>query len=118
MEDFFVIKSGERADDGTWVFTISVNGSHEVFKGHFPGKPVVPGVMTLMMTRKCVEQALGLGSTRIASVKDAKYVSPIVPDGVDVVISFTVDDALGVRADVRSADGREFTKIRMSLIKE
>ncbi len=115
MDDFFKILSCETLADGSYSCTISINPGHEIFRGHFPGRPVVPGVMTLMMTRRCAERARGLGKTRIASVKDAKYVAPIVPDGDDVVVSLTVDDELNVRADVRSAKGDTYTRLRMQL---
>ncbi len=118
MDQFFNIISSTCQAGGGWLYTITINPGHDIFKGHFPGKPVVPGVMTLMMTRICVEQALSLGKTHIAAVKDAKYIAPIIPDGVDVQISFTVDEALNVKAEVRSADGRDYTKIRMTLVEE
>lgn len=115
MDDFFKILNCETLADGSYSCTVGINPGHDIFRGHFPGKPVVPGVMTLMMTRRCAEMAKGLGKTRIASVKDAKYVAPIVPDGRDVLISLTVDDELNVRADVRSPEGGTYTKLRMQL---
>ncbi|MCI5777948.1 MAG: hypothetical protein MR215_10120 [Bacteroidales bacterium] len=118
MDDFFRILTGTETSEGTWSYTVSINPEHDIFKGHFPGRPVVPGVMTLMLTRKCAEHAKGLGKTRICSVKDAKYISPITPDGVDVVITFSIDESLNIKAEVRSADGRDYTKIRMTLAQE
>lgn len=115
MDDFFKILNCEALADGSYTCTVGINPEHEIFRGHFPGKPVVPGVTTLMMARRGAEVAKGLGKTRIASVKDAKYVAPIVPDGSDVIISFTIDDELNVRADVRSPEGGTYTKLRMQL---
>lgn len=118
MNDFFKIISGSTDEAGNNVYTHELNPAHDVFNGHFPGKPVVPGVMTLMMIRKCAEKAKGLGETRISYVKDAKYIAPIKPDGRKVVVKFTIDDTLGIKADVVSEDGEDYTKVRMTLTKE
>ena len=74
MDDFFKILASTESAEGTWTYTLSINPDHDIFRGHFPGRPVVPGVMTLMMTRKCAEQAKGLGATRIGAIKEAKYI--------------------------------------------
>ena len=118
MDDFFKILASTESAEGTWTYTLSINPDHDIFRGHFPGRPVVPGVMTLMMTRKCAEQAKGLGATRIGAIKEAKYISPITPDGVDVIITFSIDESLNGKGEVRSADGRDYTKIRMTLTRE
>ncbi len=118
MDDFFKIISSSADEADNYTYVISVNPEHDIFKGHFPGKPVTPGVLTLMMLRRCAEHAKNLGKTRIAYVKDAKYIAPIIPDGRNVVISFSIDDALAVKGDVRSEDGSDFTKVRMTLTKE
>ncbi len=118
MNDFFNVISGTENADGSFTYTLTINAAHSIFGGHFPGKPVVPGVMTLMMTRRCAEQAKGLGNTRIAAVKDAKYIAPITPDGRKVVINFSIDEAMNVKAEVKADDGSEYTKIRMTLTAE
>ncbi len=118
MDDFFSIIDGKADEAGTYTYTLAINKEHDIFKGHFPGKPVVPGVMTLMMIRRCAEQAKNLGKTRISFVKDAKYIAPIIPDGRKVTVTFTIDDTLAIKADVKSEDGSDFTKVRMTIAKE
>lgn len=118
MNDFFSIISGTTNESGAYVYTLELNADHSIFKGHFPGKPVVPGVLTLMMTRKCAEKAANLGETRISFVKEAKYIAPIKPDGRKVVVTFTVDDAKNIKADVTADDGELYTKVRMTLTEE
>lgn len=34
---------------------LSINKSHDILKGHFPGQPVVPGVCMMQMIRELVE---------------------------------------------------------------
>lgn len=118
MDDFFSIISSTADESGAYVYTLALNEKHSIFEGHFPGKPVVPGVLTLMMVRKCAEKAASLGHTRISFVKEAKYIAPIRPDGRDVVITFTIDEAKNIKADVASDDGQTYTKVRMTLAEE
>lgn len=118
MNDFFSIISGKTEEGGAYVYTLELNAKHSIFEGHFPGKPVVPGVLTLMMTRKCAEDAAKTGPMRIAFVKEAKYIAPIKPDGRKVVISFTMDEGRNIKADVMSDDGAIYTKVRMTLAEE
>ena len=53
---FYVIKREERCDKQC--FTIRLNGEHEIFKAHFPGEPITPGVCQLQMVVECAEQLL------------------------------------------------------------
>ena len=114
MEDFFSImsKSGET---GSYTYRVMINAGHRVFGGHFPGNPIVPGVMTMMMVRMCAEDAAGLGATRYSAVKEAKYYQPIRPDGKPIVITMSIDESLNVKADVATEEGVTMTKVRGTL---
>jgi len=48
--DFFKIVSVERAHPN-YVILIELNPGHEIFKGHFPGNPVVPGVCMVQIIK-------------------------------------------------------------------
>lgn len=117
MEQFYSILSRATSDDGTHVYTLSINPEHAIFQGHFPGRPIVPGVMTLYLVRQCAEQDAQLGATRLASVKEAKYLSPIIPDGRPVTISFTIDADLNIKATVTDPDGVEYTRVKAQIVK-
>lgn len=104
--------------DGLRVFTARLDPSHAVFAGHFPGNPVMPGICTLMMVRRCVEMALG---TRLsyAHVRDSKFVSAIVPDGNPLTVSVKITpraegDMCDIDATV-SGDGTLKLKLKASL---
>lgn len=54
-----------------------IDASHPALSGHFPGNPVVPGVVIL----DAVFQALGEWQAGLApvQVQNAKFVSPLLP---------------------------------------
>ena len=38
---------------------IKLNPKHEIFKGHFPGKPIMPGVCMIQIIKELTERSLG-----------------------------------------------------------
>jgi 3-hydroxyacyl-[acyl-carrier-protein] dehydratase len=62
----------------------SIPGSHPSLAGHFPGQPIVPGVLVL-------DQAVALvlrdyPSKRLAELTNAKFLAPVLP-GDEVTVS-------------------------------
>lgn len=57
MKDNFYQISDLEQGDGTLSCTISYNADHDIFKGHFPGNPVVPGVCTMAIIKAVLEEA-------------------------------------------------------------
>ncbi|MBQ3634936.1 MAG: hypothetical protein II951_04895 [Bacteroidales bacterium] len=117
MEDFYTILSSSSAD-GTFDYDVVINPEHKVFKGHFPGKPVVPGVMSLMLMRSCAEHAAGISPTRISELKDAVYMKPITPDGKTLHVSFTLTENLDLKGQIADENSDVLVKTRFSLVKE
>ena len=37
---------------------IKLNASHEIFKGHFPGNPIMPGVCMMQIIKELTEKVL------------------------------------------------------------
>ncbi len=75
---------------------VSVN--EPFFQGHFPGRPIMPGVLILeaMAQASCVLAVSGAGGARggglglLTGVKDAKFKRPVVPGDqllIDVVFN-------------------------------
>lgn len=45
-------------DEGNVTAEVLLNKDHDIFKGHFPGNPVMPGVCTMQIIKELTEQAL------------------------------------------------------------
>ncbi|MGB1319128.1 MAG: hypothetical protein ACPG5W_13000, partial [Flavobacteriales bacterium] len=45
----FYIKLSEATTNTGWNVSVELNSKHEVYEGHFPGKPVAPGAALTQM---------------------------------------------------------------------
>jgi 3-hydroxymyristoyl/3-hydroxydecanoyl-(acyl carrier protein) dehydratase len=59
--------------------TFSLPANHPACAGHFPGNPIVPGVILLDEAIHAIESATGLALRRIVSVK---FFSPAMPGDI------------------------------------
>ena len=63
----------------THAATFHVPARHPALAGHFPGNPIVPGVVILDAVIAAAEQWLGAGFG-VQGVSFAKFVAPLRPD--------------------------------------
>lgn len=54
----------------------TVGANHPAIAGHFPGNPIVPGVLLLARVSRAVEAALGM---RASALREAKFHAPLRP---------------------------------------
>lgn len=54
-----------------------ITADHPALPGHFPGRPVVPGVVVLDRIAAAIEREHG---TRIASLPQVKFLAPLLPE--------------------------------------
>jgi 3-hydroxyacyl-[acyl-carrier-protein] dehydratase len=60
------------------VTTLTIAAEHPALAGHFPGTPIVPGVLLLDEALRAVEQDQAAGAIRWR-IGAAKFVSPVHP---------------------------------------
>jgi 3-hydroxyacyl-[acyl-carrier-protein] dehydratase len=58
--------------------SLEVPAGHPIFAGHFPGRPLVPGVMLLEWALNEATAALGPGATRLR-IRESKFFAPLAP---------------------------------------
>lgn len=93
---------------------LELNPDHEIFTGHFPGTPVVPGVCMMQMVKEIVEMNVGkvLMLSKADSMKFLSVIDPRVNRLVNVDLSFNlVDELIAVTASITS-DERVCFKFR------
>lgn len=69
------VKTSERQVEGVLHF----NATHEIFKGHFPSQPVVPGVCTMQIIKELLEEQLGC-SLQLSSAAQVKFLQLLTPE--------------------------------------
>lgn len=87
---------------------ITFNEKHEIFKGHFPDNPIVPGVLQVQVVKDLTEQGLqrGLLLTNSKNIKFLNFISPVDNKNVSISINYQIldDNSIKVKASIFSQD--------------
>ena len=62
-----------------FVAEIETNPSHIIYKAHFPGNPITPGVCIIKTARELLENKINR-KLWLKTVKNVKFLSVIIPD--------------------------------------
>ena len=93
---------------------LEINAAHQIFKGHFPGNPVVPGVCMMQMVKEVLEELIE-AKTRLLKAGDMKFLAVINPGVhrfVDLDITHSIDNG-NIKVDaVIQKDGTIFFKLK------
>jgi 3-hydroxyacyl-[acyl-carrier-protein] dehydratase len=79
LKDFYKVLSEEKTGDSKHTITILVNKNHEVFKGHFPGNPIMPGVCMIQIIKELTE-SITKSSLMIQTLTNVKFMALINPE--------------------------------------
>lgn len=80
LDVLYCIESrGHGRDAGPATFRIAINPGHEIFMGHFPGNPVLPGACTIQIIKELAEEATGR-RLMLSEAQNIKYLSFINPE--------------------------------------
>ena len=86
---------------------IRIQQDHEIFKGHFPQQPIVPGVCVMEMMKEVLQEALTkkLMLTNSAFTKFLAILSPKETTIAQLVIDYTLldDQKISVNATLKHA---------------
>jgi 3-hydroxymyristoyl/3-hydroxydecanoyl-(acyl carrier protein) dehydratase len=74
---------------------LPVADDHPAFRGHFPGRPIVPGALLIDLALLAVEQATG---SQVASIAQTKFLSPAAPG--DILTLLFESGEHGVRFEI------------------
>jgi 3-hydroxymyristoyl/3-hydroxydecanoyl-(acyl carrier protein) dehydratase len=66
-------------EPATHVFELRVGADHPALPGHFPGRPIVPGVVLLEHVLAGAERWLSR-SVHVGSLQQAKFTRPLLPE--------------------------------------
>ena len=108
QDNLYTILS-QQEEAGLAAFQLRIHPEWPIYKAHFPGHPITPGVCIVQM----VQELLGLALHRdvtLRKAKNIKYLAIISPEEVgELTVSFTKieeqpDGSLKVQAQVASGE--------------
>lgn len=90
---YFAVEGQQHAEGGAH-FHVRLLGDCDVYRGHFPGNPVSPGVCNIEMIRECFAMTVG-GAPRIHTIDRCRFTavaSPVKSPELDIDMEWTVAD--------------------------
>ena len=96
------------AVDGRLTATKAITARDPYLSGHYPGRPIYPGVFVLESVLQATRRLLGDPGLVLAEVESVRFQAPLLPgDTLHLVLSFTTDSDGGyiVRAKGTRSDG-------------
>ena len=79
LKDFYKVLSEEKTGDAKYNLRILVNADHEIFNGHFPGNPIMPGVCMIQIIKELTE-SITQKSLIIQRLTNVKFMALINPE--------------------------------------
>ncbi len=73
---------------------------HPAFTGHFPGNPILPGVVLLDRALQTISDACGIAQDT-CEIISVKFLSPVVP-GDELVIRHSISASGTIRFDIEA----------------
>jgi 3-hydroxyacyl-[acyl-carrier-protein] dehydratase len=92
LNDLFFILQRETSSESVKA-RIAINEHHKIFEGHFPGKPVVPGVCMVQIILEIMETVVGkpVRLTEADAIKFLTVMSPKENKESEVTVNYIVE---------------------------
>ena len=93
IEGLYEVKAVEKTENGISA-KVYLNKDHDIFKGHFPGNPVMPGVCMIQMIKELTEKEVGeeLFLTRSTNIKFMAIINPETNPDLELTIDISQDN--------------------------
>ncbi len=93
IKGLYKVESTAKTEEGIKV-RVNLNKDHEVFKGHFPGNPVMPGVCMIQMIKELTEGAIDkeLFLGQASNIKFMAIINPEKNPILDLEITILEED--------------------------
>ena len=86
LQDSFYYIVSASVDGAEGQYTIRMNGEHAIYKAHFPGEPITPGVCILQIGLELLS-SFTAEKLELKEVKNVKFLNILRPDGNDVSVN-------------------------------
>ena len=94
LKDTFFSFTTSETDSSLLKATITLNPAHDIFKGHFPGQPVVPGVCMMQIVKEVLENNVSkkLLLVKADNIKFLSFIDPNQHGQIELEIKMNVTD--------------------------
>lgn len=91
ISNLYTVKSTDKIDDNTIKFKIELNPTHEIFEGHFPNNPIMPGVCMIQIIKELTEnfESKQLFLSKVSNVKFMAIINPFINPILDIDLSIS-----------------------------
>ena len=79
LKDFYKVVSLENPNNSRYDAVILVNEKHDVFKGHFPDNPIMPGVCMIQIIKE-LSETITKSSLLMQTLSNVKFMALINPE--------------------------------------
>jgi len=105
--DIFLIINTDQSKDKI-IAKIAINSQSEIFKGHFPDQPVVPGACVLQLVKDVLEHGLKK-PLQLIKAEQLKFITMLVPGNeqetiLDIRYKILEDSHIKVTAKLIAGD--------------
>lgn len=119
LNDLYSIIS-RTCGEGRCDFTIELNPQHFIYKAHFPGEPITPGVCIMQIAKELLEEAVSQQLT-LSCVKNIKFLRIISPSEITVLdysLTKIVTEGDTVKVQVNVLSGEDvYAKLSLVCLK-
>lgn len=86
IPNLYSIKKSEMIDDFNFNIQIELNSKHEIFDGHFPNNPIMPGVCMIQIIKELTElfTSQKLFLSKVSNVKFMAIINPFTHSVLDL----------------------------------
>jgi len=93
LPHLYKIQSSLKIDEKAYEFMVEINPAHPLFKGHFPQRPILPGVCTIQIVKECICSVIDkeLHFMSITQCKFMRMVDPNIDNKLIVSITINTD---------------------------
>lgn len=117
LNSLYKIEPDGHLNPETMLFRVTFDPQHEVFKGHFPDQPVLPGVLIIRLIVQCASLATekSLFLSKVIQCKFLNFVDPRINPALSLELTIYGKDGMtDVKAVLRD-ESMIFTKASLTL---
>ncbi|MCM4158830.1 hydroxymyristoyl-ACP dehydratase [Antarcticibacterium flavum] len=104
LEDFYKVENTTTSLEGDHTAILRINNSHHLYNGHFPHRPVTPGVMLMQLFKEDAERTCGK-TLYLKKAVNVKFMAVVDPnEDPQLVLEYSlenIDGELGLKGVAR-----------------